>query len=160
VSFSLRPANALDAGTIGWILYRFALDTPWMPVLHSEVEAISFCGVMIDRGWVTVAEQEGRVTGFLARDEAEICSLYLAPDCCGQGLGRALLLQAKAVQPQLWLQAFVANTGARRFYQREGFEEVDRSDGGGNEEGLPDVRMVWRQAEDTPQQSSPQEAQR
>ena len=154
----LRPANALDAGTTGWILHRFALDTPWMPVLHSEAEAISFCGVMIDRGWVTVAETEGRVIGFLARDGAEICSLYLAPESCGKGIGKALLQQAKAAQPHLWLQAFEANTGARRFYQREGFQETARSDGGGNDEGLPDVRMAWQQSE-PPQQDSLQEAQ-
>ncbi|OIQ44877.1 MAG: GNAT family N-acetyltransferase [Roseobacter sp. MedPE-SW] len=139
----VRPANALDAGRTGWILYRFAQDTPWMPVLHSEAETISFCGVMIDRGWVTVAEQEGRVVGFLARDGAEICSLYLAPGSCGQGIGKALLQEAKAAQPQLWLQAFVANSGARRFYQREGFHQGARGAGQDNEEGLPDIRFDW-----------------
>ncbi len=140
---TLRPAGALDAGATGWILYRFAQDTPWMPKLYSEAETISFCGVMIARGWVTVAEQEGQVVGFIARDGAEICSLYLAPGRCGQGVGKALLQQAQAAQPQLWLQAFVANRGARRFYQREGFYETQRSDGADNEEGLPDVRLAW-----------------
>lgn len=114
-----------------------------MPVLYSEAETISFCGVMIDRGWVTVAEQEGRVVGFLARDGAEICSLYLAPQCCGQGIGKALLQEAKAAEPQLWLHAFVANTGARRFYQREGFHQGVRGTGQDNEEGLPDIRFDW-----------------
>jgi ribosomal protein S18 acetylase RimI-like enzyme len=141
---SLRPASALDAGTTGWILHRFALYTPWMPVLYSEAETIGFCKAMIDYGWVTVAERNGRVIGFMARDGAEICSLYLAPDARGQGVGKVLLRQAKAAQPELWLRALVANTGARRFYQREGFCETDRTDGSGNDEGLPDVRMAWQ----------------
>jgi len=147
----LRPANALDAGRTGWILHRFALDTPWMPVLYSEAETISFCGVMIDRGWVTVAEQEGRVVGFLARDGAEICSLYLAPGSCGQGIGKALLRQAKAAQPELWLNVFEANTSARRFYQREGFQQGARGTGQDNEEGLPDIRLDW--VDDTKQEA-------
>ncbi|WP_375699239.1 GNAT family N-acetyltransferase [Pseudophaeobacter sp. TrK17] len=141
---SLRPASALDAGPTGWILHRFALYTPWMPVLYSEAETIGFCEVMIGHGWVTVAEHDGRVVGFMARDGAEICSLYLAPDARGQGVGKVLLRQAKAAQPALWLRALAANTGARRFYQREGFFETDRSDGSGNDEGLPDVRMEWQ----------------
>lgn len=139
----LRPANALDAGRTGWILHRFAQDTPWMPKLHSEAETISFCGVMIDRGWVTVAQVGGQVQGFIARDGAEICSLYLAPAACGQGIGKLLLEAAKSAQPQLWLHAFVANEGARRFYLREGFVEGAHSDGSSNEEGLPDIRFDW-----------------
>ena len=144
MSFHLRPAQPTDAGRTGWILHRFARDTPWMPQLYSEAEAISFCGVMIDRGWVTVAKEAGRVTGFLARDGAEICSLYLAPGCCGQGQGLALLQHAKSQQSRLWLQAFAANDGAQRFYLREGFVEVGRSDGSRNDEGLPDIRFEWR----------------
>jgi len=33
---------------------------------------------------------------------------------------------------------------ARRFYGREGFVEVEHTDGAGNEEGEPDVRLEWR----------------
>ena len=32
---------------------------------------------------------------------------------------------------------------ARRFYAREGFVEVDWTDGAGNEEHEPDVRCRW-----------------
>lgn len=148
---TLRPATALDAGRTGWILYRFAQDTPWMPKLYSEAETISFCGVMIEQGWVTVAEQGGQTLGFLARDGEEVCSLYLAPECCGRGIGRALLGQAQAAQPRLWLRAFVANRDARRFYQREGFYQTGRSDGAENEEGLPDVTLAWPQPKDAGQ---------
>ena len=95
MSLELRPARPTDAGTIGDILHRFAAETPWMPELYSGAEAISFCGVMIDRGWVTVAEEGARVLGFLARDGPEICALYLAPEARGQGIGKRLLEAAK-----------------------------------------------------------------
>lgn len=144
---TLRAATPLDAGAVGAILHGFNRDTAWMPKLYSEAETISFAGVMIDRGWVRVAEREtGRKTviGFIARDGAEICSLYLTPEAQGQGIGVQLLEEAKAQSSVLELWAFEANEDARRFYIREGFHEVTRSDGARNEEGLPDVRLRWQ----------------
>ncbi|MEW2912703.1 GNAT family N-acetyltransferase [Leisingera sp. JC11] len=146
MTLSLRPATPLDAGTVGDILYRFQQDTAWMPKLYSSAEVISFCGVMIDRGWVTVAERGGQILGFLARKEDEVCSLYLAPDACGQGAGKMLLDAAKAAAPRLILRTFTANERAQKFYQREGFSETGRGDGTNNEEGLPDIAYEWRAA--------------
>lgn len=140
----LRPANPLDAGATGEILHRFCQDTPWMPKLHTHAEAISFCGLMIDRGWMTVAAGSEGPLGFLARDGEEICSLYLAPSAQGQGIGRRLLNEAKAACNRLWLFTFVANAGAQRFYLREGFRETARSDGSDNDENLPDITYVWQ----------------
>ena len=140
----LGPATALDAGAVGAILHRFNQDTDWMHKLYSEAETISFAGVMIDRGWVTVATRDGADLGFMARDGAEICSLYLRAEAQGQGIGVQFLAEAKAASSVLELWAFEANEGARRFYKREGFREVARSDGDRNEEGLPDVRLRWQ----------------
>lgn len=140
----LRPATPLDAGAVGAILHRFNQDTVWVPKLYSEAETISFAGVMIDRGWVTVATRDGSVLGFMARDGVEICSLYLRADVQGQGIGALFLGEAKAASSVLELWAFEANEGARRFYRREGFRDVARSDGARNEEGLPDVRLRWQ----------------
>lgn len=140
----LRPATPLDAGAVGAILHRFNHDTVWMPKLYSEAETISFAGVMIDRGWVTVATRDGLVLGFMARDGVEICSLYLRAEAQGQGIGVQFLAEAKAASSVLELWAFEANEGARRFYRREGFRDVARSDGARNEEGLPDVRLRWQ----------------
>ena len=144
MSISLRAARALDAGQAGDILHQCNRDTDWMPDLHSAAETIGFCGTMIDRGWVTVAERQGRVIGFLARDGADICGLYLRSGERGQGVGKHLLDRAKAQSEVLQLRAFQANDGARRFYAREGFVEITRGDGAGNDENLPDVHMIWR----------------
>ena len=141
---TLRPARSTDAGATGEILYRFQAETDWMPKLHSGAETIAFCGALISRGWVTVAEIDGQVIGFLARDAEEICALYLAPEATGQGVGKALLEQAKGQSDRLFLATFEANTGARRFYEREGFREAGRDDGTNNDEGLPDIAYLWR----------------
>ncbi|MGI5158393.1 hypothetical protein [Microbispora sp. CA-102843] len=42
------------------------------------------------------------------------------------------------------LYVFQRNTGARRFYERNGFTLVAEGDGSGNEENLPDARCRWR----------------
>ncbi|UWQ61793.1 GNAT family N-acetyltransferase [Leisingera caerulea] len=144
MTLALRPAAPLDAGAVGDILYRFQQDTEWMPKLYTSAEVISFCGMMIDRGWVTVAERDGSIAGFLAQDGQEVCSLYLAPGACGQGAGKALLDEAKSSAPRLTLRTFAANIRAQKFYQREGFAETGRGDGTGNEEGLPDIAYEWR----------------
>lgn len=140
----LRPARSTDAGVTGTILHSFALENEWMPELHSCAETIDFCGRMIDQDWVTVAETKSGVVGFLALNGAEIHSLYLAETARGQGIGRQLLDHAKSKHTQLSLYAFQANDPARRFYERNGFAEVARSDGAENDENLPDIKFVWR----------------
>ncbi|WP_136637487.1 GNAT family N-acetyltransferase [Pseudooceanicola onchidii] len=145
MSLAIRQAQPLDAGKIGAILTQSVRDQTWLPVLHSEAENIHFFGRMIDHGLVWVAD-DGVVRGFLAREEDYIHALYVARGARGHGIGAALLRAAQAVCGRLELYTFVANTGARRFYQRHGFAEVDRTDGSQNDEGLPDVFMVWEGA--------------
>ena len=149
---TLRPARPTDAGTVGAILSGFIDDTPWLPRVHTRAEDLSFAGLLIERGWVTVAERQGRVSAFLARDGAMIHALYVAPDARKRGIGHRLLQDARAHSDRLTLWTFEANHGAQRFYERHGFVEAERTDGHGNDEGLPDIRYVW--PAQSPQSSS------
>ncbi|MEX0276665.1 MAG: N-acetyltransferase family protein [Ruegeria sp.] len=144
MTVTLRPARSTDAGSTGEILHGFARENDWMPELYSSAETIAFCGLMIDRNWVTVAETEAGVVGFLARNGAEIHSLYLDARSRGQGIGKCLLDNAKSSQSELSLFTFQANTRARAFYERNGFTEAARSDGAENDEKLPDVKYTWQ----------------
>lgn len=93
-------------------------------------------------GWV--AERDGRVVGYLMITGDWVDDLFLAPGETGQGIGAALLDLAKAQRPDgLCLWVFETNNGARRFYRRHGFIELEATDGSGNEERAPDVRMAW-----------------
>lgn len=138
----VRQAQPLDAGRVGAILTQCVRDQKWLPVLHSEAENIHFFGQLIDHGMVWVAD-DGTVRGFLAREGDYIHGLYVARGARGHGIGSVLIGAAKAACGRLELYTFVANTGARRFYGRHGFVEIDRSDGADNDEGLPDIFMVW-----------------
>ncbi len=139
----LRAAQPTDAGAAGAILWKYLSSTSWMPQLHTGAETISFCGLMIDRGWVTVATVNDRIEGFIARDKTEIHALYLNRKVVGKGIGKQLLNDAKKRSEVLDLWAFQFNTGAQRFYLRQGFVETERTDGSGNDENLPDIHYVW-----------------
>ncbi|MDO5642748.1 MAG: GNAT family N-acetyltransferase, partial [Paracoccus sp. (in: a-proteobacteria)] len=97
------------------------------------------------RDTMLIAEQRGRVVGFLAVDEsrAEITSFYVAAP--GNGIGTVLMAAARRGRARLSLWTCQANEGARRFYLRAGFREGQRTEGE-NDEGLPDVEYRWKQA--------------
>ena len=141
------------AAACATILNDWIDATGWMPRIHTPESARDFVADILfamRRVWVAedwVAEDlvvEGReVLGFLALDiEGTITALYVAAAARGRGVGRALLDRAKSEGRLLELWAFQPNRGARRFYEREGFQEVRRTDGD-NEEGVPDVLMRW-----------------
>ena len=140
----IRAAVAQDGPAMGDMLWWFQQSNAWMPKLYNLPDCVSFCATMVSRGWVTVVECEGGPRGFLARDEAEICALYVGREQNGRGYGRLLLESAKRDNAWLWLRCFEANRCAQRFYRREGFVEEARSDGTHNEENLPDITYVWR----------------
>lgn len=96
------------------------------------------------RGPIWGAWTGGRLIGHVAVSPGWIDHLYVATGRQGAGVGRALVGRAKAGQPALQLWTFQANARARRFYAANGFAEVEWTDGDGNEERMPDVRMEWR----------------
>lgn len=144
MTLDIRNARSTDAGKIAAIMTEANGAPDWKPHLHSAAQDVAFCGKMIDRGWVRVAEAEdGRIVGFIARNGEEVDALYVAAPARGHGVGKALLEDAKAQVARLELWTFQRNTGAQKFYEREGFSEVKRTDGADNQEKLPDVRYAW-----------------
>lgn len=140
----VRAARSTDAGAVGAILSEFIDTTAWMPRIHTRAEDLSFAGMMIARGWVSVAEDASGVVGFAACDGPELNALYVAVSARRHGVGSVLLKQVMAARDTVELWTFEANTGAQKFYLRHGFEEVARTDGAANDEKMPDIRYVWR----------------
>ena len=140
----LASATAKDAPALARILGDWIRETPWMPKLHSREEDLGYLQHLIARTEVTVLHGDGPA-GFIAVDGDDVPALYLAPAARGQGGGRALLDHARYGRDRLEFWTFRANTGARRFYDREGFREIARTEGD-NEAGLPDLRLLWQRA--------------
>lgn len=139
----LRPARPTEAAALARILTDWARDTPWMPKLHTPNEDAGFLYRLIRDKEVTVVASAWRVQGFMARDGAVIHALYLRRRARRRGWGRALLDLAKSRSDRLELWCFQANAPARGFYAAQGFTEAERTDGRGNDEALPDVRLEW-----------------
>lgn len=142
----LRAATPLDAGRVGAILSAWIDETPWMPRIHTRAEDIAHAGKLVGQGWVTVSESE-TINGFLARDGNDIHALYVDASARGQGVGSRLLTDAMRRVDHLTLWTFQANIRAQAFYERHGFAPVERTDGAGNDEGLPDIRYHWQRTQ-------------
>jgi ribosomal protein S18 acetylase RimI-like enzyme len=146
---TVRRAVAEDGPAIA-SLYTAARAhaIPQMPTpMHTPEEDLTFFSRRITDDEVTawIAEANGEILGFALCTPTFLDGLYVRPDLKGQGLGSLLLDVVEATHPdgyELWV--FESNVGARRLYQRRGLVEVERTDGAGNEDKAPDVRMAWR----------------
>ncbi|HUA12640.1 MAG TPA: GNAT family N-acetyltransferase [Solirubrobacteraceae bacterium] len=146
VELRVRRARAdeHDAVATLWLRARAAAYPAIPPPAHSETEVRTWFRdhVLPDEEVWVVAAPEGLVAMMALRGE-ELAQLYVAPRWTGRGLGAELLGRAMRDRASLTLWAFQANGGARRFYERHGFQAVAMTDGE-NEEGEPDVRYEWR----------------
>lgn len=142
---TLRPARPEDAAGMAMILSDWIDETPWMPRLHSRDGDLNFLTRQVPRSVVVV--KRGAVAGFLTRNAEEIECLYVGAVHRSAGVGRTLMQHAQSLSPLLRLWTFQENSGARQFYCRAGFVEVEQSEGAGNAENLPDVRFEWRRGE-------------
>lgn len=144
----LRRADDRDAlGMADVWLRSFAAALPTVRRAHDD-DAVRdwFSYVVVPRceSWVAVTG-DGTVAGLLVLEGADLEQLYLDPSWRGRGLGDRFMDLAKRQRPQgLGLWTFQVNAGARRFYERHGFVEAERTDGERNEEREPDVRYCWR----------------
>lgn len=123
---------------------------PYAPLAHTDdAVRLWISDRLLPAGNVTVALVNSSIDGFIALSTDSSCGwidhLYLAPAAVGGGLGSLLVKEAqRLLGSPIRLYTFQANTGARRFYQRHGFREIEYSDGALNEEKTPDVLMEWQ----------------
>ncbi len=142
---SLRPASEADAEAVSAVHVASRRAAAMPPSIHEDHEHLPFLrGRMAAGEEVWVAEADGAVVGYARMTDTWLDDLYVLPAHAGHGIGSMLLDLVKARRPAgfaLWV--FEVNTPARGFYARHGLVEVERTDGSGNEEKQPDIRMEW-----------------
>ncbi|WP_310962993.1 GNAT family N-acetyltransferase [Nocardioides terrisoli] len=150
IDLSLRTATTADLTEIAELyLATRAAAVPHMPPVadtpgdvRSWVSGWRLTGPGAREVWV--AETDLGLVGFASLEADWLDGLYVGPDHQGTGVGSALLDVVRAQRPRgfgLWV--FASNTPARAFYRRHGLIELEHTDGSGNQERSPDVRMVW-----------------
>lgn len=136
-----------------------ALGEAVVPPTYGPIDA-AYAQRMLDEWWVAevfetslarnahlVAEVDGEVVamanlGRLSRsyrdfphvtgDREVMWKLYVHPDHQGRGIGRRLLAAVEALVEgdELWLEVVAGNDRAYDYYLAQGFDEVERVDGG------------------------------
>jgi len=94
---------------------------------------------------VWAAKNNAEIIGFVALQQNFIDQLYIHENFQSKGLGGFWVAQAKTIYPEfLELYTFAANVKAIAFYEKHGFEIIER--GIAPDEKMPDVKMRWEAA--------------
>ncbi len=141
----LRRATQDDADPIAEV-YLAARTTPTMPPLAQDEDAVRLWVRQKLQGYdeTWVAEEGGLVVAFLRLAGDWLDDLYVTPSRARAGIGSSMLDLVKSLRPDgfcLWV--FEMNAPARAFYARHGLIELQRTDGAGNQEGTPDLKVAW-----------------
>jgi GNAT superfamily N-acetyltransferase len=145
LDLTLRPGGASDAPAVADVHLSARRAAAMPPSVHPEDDVREWLDRRLrgtDTVWV--AEVDGVVGGYARFTESWLDDLYVAPGLAGRGIGAALLDLVKQQRPAgfcLWV--FEMNTPARDFYARRGLVELEHTDGSGNEEQAPDIKMAW-----------------
>ena len=143
----LRPATHADLPGVAEVYLR-ARDAAYPAIpqgVHPPDEVrewVAGWDLTVFETWVAVAGES--LLGYAVVERDWLHSLYIAPESAGQGIGSALLDLVKGMRPDgFCLSVFEANLPARGFYARHGLLPLERTDGSGNEEQAPDIKMAW-----------------
>lgn len=68
--------------------------------------------------------QNARAIGFYALSGNTLAALFVAPECQGRGVGKALLAHAKTQREALTLSVYKENGASCQFYLAHGFEII------------------------------------
>lgn len=128
--FQLRPSCPEDAPALADVWRRSVRATHLFLAEKDfhEIEA-AVANVYLPNADLTVATDEsGRLVGFMGMTGSHIDSLFLDPDCRGQGLGRQFIDHAARVAGgALTVDVNEQNRQAVGFYLHMGFSETGRS---------------------------------
>ncbi|KLK94200.1 hypothetical protein AA309_04330 [Microvirga vignae] len=125
----VRPARAEDILALAEVAAR-SYSVSFGTILEPEVLATRNAAFFAERfrsscECMLIAEQNGKIAGFLLMTDGHIDMLFMDPAVSGQG-GGARLLEAAEKRGAKSLECFRDNHGARRFYERHGWRVTRR----------------------------------
>jgi GNAT superfamily N-acetyltransferase len=146
----IRPAREDEIEPLTRLFVRSRNEMEYLPRVPEEHIA-AIADRIREHEEIWVAEEDGRMLGFIGIEQSRnldapvLERIYVEPREQNRGVGTALLDKAKELRPQgLYLWVFQKNEGARRLYERHGFELVELTDGAHNMEREPDALYRWK----------------
>jgi GNAT superfamily N-acetyltransferase len=146
----IRRAREDEIEALTRLFIRARNEMEYLPPVPDEA-AVPIAARIREHEEVWVAEADGRLLGFLGIEASRnlggapiLEKLYVEPAEQNRGVGSALLDKALELRPdELYLWVFQKNEGARRLYERHGFNVVELTDGAENMEREPDALYLW-----------------
>jgi GNAT superfamily N-acetyltransferase len=141
----IRKASPGDYRRLAELHVLARYDMAYLPHVHSFASVENWMReTVLPMQHVWVAEVDGAAVAYAWLHEGLLRALYVHPSYQRRGIGTALLSEVKkAASDGFHLWVFEANEGAIRFYERHGAKLVQKTDGSGNEEKLPDRLMSF-----------------
>ncbi len=154
--FIIRPAKAGDidaifavtrdsAGGLAASHYAPAQIASWMGdrTPQTYLEGAS-------SGRIKVAEQDGKIVGYVDALPGEVTRLFLLPEAAGRGLGRKLMEVGLGMARQGYTGKLriEATQNAERFYEKFGFRRAGTGLFGGRSGNWPPIEVVIMERED------------
>ncbi|MEG6552131.1 GNAT family N-acetyltransferase [Desulfocurvibacter africanus] len=140
----IRPYTPEDAQEVLRIWYDASLIShDFVPAEFWEAERENIITIYVPLAETWVAEEAGRVVGFMALIQHVLGGLFVDPAHQGRGIGTALVTFAKARKGPLEVDVFTQNAGARSFYEKRGFRLRNETIHGPT--GCPQLTMVMDQ---------------
>lgn len=131
MSITLRFGEPAERAALEELQRRASLMwEEYRPYLMANPDVIELPLAQLREGRVRVAQSAGRVAGFSALLPGdgfhELDGLFVEPALWGQGIGRALIADARAMAGGEAIRT-VANPRAEGFYEKLGFRVIGRA---------------------------------
>jgi putative acetyltransferase len=138
----IRPMEKEDLDEILQIWLSANCEAhPFVPE-HYWRENLSAVRQALPGAQVLLWEEDGCILGFIGLQGEYIAGLFVRGGSRGRGVGKALLCAAKEGRRELSLSVYEKNSGALRFYLREGFVPQETGTDSGSKER--ELLMRWK----------------
>ena len=142
----IRPMERRDLDQVAqiWLetncrAHAFIPASYWEDNLESVKKMLPLAEV-----YVREEKGSGKIQGFIGLDQDYIEGIFVCGKAQSRGIGKELLDFVKARRETLTLSVYEKNTGAIRFYRREGF--AVRQEGMDEQTGEREFTMEWKRS--------------
>lgn len=146
-NYNIEIAIPEEAMEVSKLFISARKGMAYLPAIHTDEETIDYVSSLVKQGKIYVLKQSESIVGLMMVGEGYLHHLYIDPSSHGKGYGKILLDKAKELSPdELYLWVFEQNLGAIKFYEREGFQLLEKreKEQAVNEENLPDRKYFWK----------------